>query len=309
MRLFLALVIPSLLWDSGPETAPVLKQQEITAIAVPTSRAAAWQRVPGISLTVVDPLQLTRVLTPSLADPPANESAATRRPWVNSNGWRFLRNPQGNYLYEAPGVASALAAAESFTFGVPALIHTDDKGLAALGRMLTLLRTVDAPRNPSLANIGFVDDGTEPSAEFMNLLVRKNLLFQVFKTPDPKMALNVIPGSADYPQSEAGRPSLLAERVRDNLNDEKRLLRIFGSDNVIGRLEGTAGVARLYLINYGGAKRPIHGLRVRVLGRFSHQAVIADTEKLRLFDIREFDAATEFTIPELTMFAVIDLSR
>ncbi len=310
MRLFMALAIPSLLWDGGPATAPTLKQHGIAAITVAASRAAAWQGVAGISVAVADPSQFTKVMTPSLARYPADESGPTRRPWVNSNGWRFLRNPQGNYVYDAPGAASALAAAEGFTFGVRALIRTDDRGLAPLGSMLALLRSLDGPRHPSLANIGFIDDGTDASAEFMNLLVRGNLLFQVLHKPDPRMDLNVTLGAADYPRSEAGRPGLLAERVRDNLTDDKRLLRIYGSEEVVGRLEGGNGVARLYLLNYGGAKQPIHGLRVRVLGRFSRQAaVIAGSQKPALVDIRVADAATEFTIPELTTLAVVELAQ
>lgn len=310
MRLFLALVIPSLFWDGGPDTAPALKQNAITVIAVPATQAASWQGVPGISVMVADPSQFTGAPPPSLAEPPANESGATRHPWVSSNGWTFLRNPQGNYIYNAPGEAAALAAAESFAFGVHALIRTDNEGLRALGPMLALLQKLDGPRQPSLANIGFIDDGTDDSAEFMNLLVRRNLLFRVVSKSDPTLDLNVTLGSADYPRSEAGQPGLLAERVRDNLTDEKRLLRIYGTETVVGRVEGDGRVARLYLINYGGAKQPVHGVRVRIRGRFSRQTgVIADMPRAGLVDIRVLDAATEFTIPELTTFAVVDLAR
>lgn len=310
MRLLLALVIPSLFWDGGADTAPMLTRNQITSISVPAAKASEWEAVAAIKVTVVDAAQFTKVQTPSLAAMPANESGATRRQWVNSNGWRFLRNPLGDYVYDAPGDAAALAAAESFMFGAKAVIRTDNDGVAAFGSMLTLLRTLDGPRNPPLGNIGFIDDGTEASAEFMNLLVRRNLLFKVVAKPDPKMAINVKLGAADYPQSEAGQPNLLAERVRDNLTDERRILRIYGNEDIVGRLEGSGGAARLYLLNYGGTKQPVHGVRIRVQGRFPRQkAVIAGDRQPELKDVRVLNGATEFTITKLDTLAVVDLTQ
>jgi hypothetical protein len=117
-------------------------------------------------------------------------------------------------------------------------------------------------------------------------------------------------GNPDYPRTEAGNPKLLAEKVRAHLTDEKRLLRIYGSDVVIGRLLGDPHTARLFLINYGAAKSPIHGLRIKVLSSYSKlHAVQYGNSPCYLTDILTGSDATEFTLPELGTFATIDLDH
>jgi hypothetical protein len=241
----------------------------------------------------------------------ANQASATRAPWVDSNGWRYLRQPDGHFYCDAPGpAAAALAAAEAFAYDVHVAIHTDDAGSSALANMLAFLRGVKGGDFAPLVNIGFVDDGSAESGEFMNLLVRRNLLFRVVKQADPKLDLTVVPGSAQYPKTEAANPSLLAEKVRANLTDAKRLLRIYGSEVVVGRLAGNGGAERLYLINYGAARSPAHGLRVRVLGAFSkQQATQFDSPETKLMDVSANSGATEFTLPELKTFAIINLAK
>ena len=273
---------------------------------MPASNADAWKAVPGITAETGDPAKLTKVLTPSVTFR-AEEASATRAPWVNSNGWRFLREPDGNFYYEAPGGAAALAAAEAFAYGVHAAIHTDDKGVVGFGKMLKFLQGVGGEDLPATVNIGFIDDGSKDSGEFMNLLVRRNLLFKVVKQADPKVDLNVQIGSPEYPRSEAGNPSLLAEKVRGNLTDKKRLLRIYGSEVVVGRLLGNGRTARLFLINYGAARAAVQGLRVRVSGVYPNAAIGQyDVPGVDLQDIDRDSSGTEFTIPELKTFAVID---
>ena len=239
-----------------------------------------------------------------------NEASATRAPWVDSNGWRYLRQPDGHFYCDAPGASAALAAAEAFAYGVHAAIHTDNAGFEPLAKMLAFLQTIKDENWPSLVNIGFLDDGSAESGEFMNLLVRRNLLFRVVKQPDSKMDLNVAPGSAEYPKTEAANPSLLAAKVRANLTDEKRLLRIYGSEVVVGRLVGKGSAARLYLINYGASRGPARGLRIRVLGTFNKQeAAQFDSTETRLQDVSTDAGATEFTLPELKTFGMINLAR
>jgi hypothetical protein len=265
--------------------------------------------VPGISVDIVDPKGLTRVLTPSVVFH-AEEASATRAPWVNSSGWRFLRQPDGHFYYEAPGSAAPLAAAEAFTYGVNAAIHTDESGVEPFGKMLAFLERVGGADLQPLVNIGFVDDGSPQSGEFMNLLVRRNLLFRVVKSPDPKLDLTVALGSAQYPRSEAGNPSLLAEKVRSNLTDEKRLFRLYGSEVVVGRLVGDGNRRRLYLLNYGAARSPVEGIRIRLLGVYPHSDIAEyDRPNARLVDASNASGTTEFTVPELKTFAVITLSR
>jgi hypothetical protein len=272
-----------------------------------------WQ--PGVEQITIAPAnadtaQLSKAVTPRVTFH-ANEASATRAPWVDSNGWRYLRQPDGHFYCDAPGATAAvLAAGEAFAYGVHVAIHTDDAGLAPLNKMLAFLGDAKGGDFSPLVNIGFVDDGSAQSGEFMNLLVRRNLLFRVVKQADPKLDLTVTPGSAEYPKAEAANPSLLAEKVRGNLTDAKRLLRIYGSEVVVGRLVGNGGAARLYLINYGAARSPARGLRVRVLGTFSkQQAVQFDSAETNLMDASTDSGATEFTLPELKTFAMINLAK
>ena len=304
-----ALLLPLLFWDKGPESAGVLNKAHVSHIAVPGSAVEAWKKVPAISVEVLDPKQLIHVLTPSVRFD-SEEASATRAPWVNSNGWRFLRQPDGNFYYEARGTTAALAAAEAFTYRVRAVIHTDGTGLESLGKMLDFLKRLDGDSLRPLYNIGFIDDGSPQSGEIMNLLVRRNLLFQVVKRADPKLDLTVALGSTDYPRSEAGNPSLLAEKVRSHLTDQKRYLRIYGSEVVVGRLLGDGNHMRVYLLNYGSQRAPVDGIRIQVLGAYSKQEIAGyDNPKARLLDVSTASGATEFTIAELKTFAVINLSQ
>jgi hypothetical protein len=265
--------------------------------------------IPTVSVDTAAPAQFTKVLTPSVSFR-ADEASATRSAWVDSNGWRFLRDPEGRFYYDAPGAAAPLAAAEAFTFGVHAAIHTDAAGGQPLDKMLSFLQRESGEDLPALVNIGFIDDGSAASGEFMNLLVRRNLLFRVVKQPDPKLDLNVGLGFPGYPKSEAVNPSLLAEKVRGNLTDEKRLLRIYGSELVVGRLFGNAHTARLCLINYGASKAAVEGIRVRILGTYPKVSVVQyNAPNLHIQDVSTDAAGTEFTLPELKTFAIVTFSH
>jgi hypothetical protein len=212
----LALLLPGVFWDAGPETAALLRQAGITSIAVPPARESAWKQQKDIAVKVVDLSAAVKLATPDVKLR-TNQASATRSPWVESNGWRFIREPRGRYYYEAPGRAAALAAAEAFAFGGDALVHTDAEGLAPLGRMLAFLEQLDAADWPARADIGYIDDGSFESGELMNLMVRKNLLFRLVSQPDPRLALNVKFGSQEYPKEAAADPSRLAQTVRQNL--------------------------------------------------------------------------------------------
>jgi hypothetical protein len=83
-------------------------------------------------------------------------------------------------------------------------------------------------------------------------------------------------------------------------------LRVYGSEVVICRLTADAGRARLHLLNYGG--REIEGLRIRVRGTYSDGEVhVAGAGRLALEDRVVSDGATEFTIPRIATYAVVDL--
>ncbi|HLK63384.1 MAG TPA: hypothetical protein VKU19_08090 [Bryobacteraceae bacterium] len=306
--LFLAAALPVLFWSAAPDTAPALKDAGITHIAVPASRAESWKSVAGLTVETADPQKAVKLESPGV-EYRADQASASRAPWLDSNGWQFLRQPQGRFYYDVKGGAAALAAAEAFSYGVTAWVSTDNAGLKPLAQMLEFLRGVQGEPMPPVADIGLIDDGTDVTAEVMNLMLRHNLLFRVVSAPDSHLKLNVRIGSKEYPAADAQDPGAMAQIIRGNLTDEKRSLRIYGSPVVIGRLTGSNGHVRVQLLNYSGATRKVDGLRVRVLGSYPmhHAAAAGSSPELQDYTVEK--DATEFTLPELKTFAVIDLSR
>jgi hypothetical protein len=141
----------------------------------------------------------------------------------------------------------------------------------------------------------------------MNLLARRNLLYQVVKAPSARFRLNIAMGSREYPIEDAADPSAFALKIRRQLTDDQRTLRLYGSEVVIARLTGDAGRIRLHLINYGG--REIEGLRLRVRGAYgTGDAYVAGTGRVALQDHVVADGATEFSLPRMATYAVIDLT-
>jgi hypothetical protein len=308
MFLLLA-ALPALFWDGAADTAPALRDAGVTQIVVPSARLASWKGVEGITAAAADLEGATKLLGPTV-NYRMNEASATNAPWVMANGWRFIRRPDGRFYYDVPGRQAALAAAEAFCYGANAMIRTDAAGLKPLAEMLGFLRTITGEALPPVADIGYIDDGSGASGEVMNLMVRDNLLFQLVAAPDRRLKVNVKLGTKDYPLEDAKNPGTVAHAVRFHLTDEKRSLRIYGSQVVVGRLTGSGGHARLHLINYAGAARKVDGIRVRVLGQYpKHQLWLADGTGVELLDYSVEQDATEFTLPELKTYAVVDLSR
>ncbi len=238
--------------------------------------------------------------------PRAGRASPTRSPWVFANGWRFLRQPAGRYAYEAQAGKASLAAAEAFAYGADAIIPAEPADVLGLGQMLAFLAGLPASELPDVADLGVVDDGSPALAEPLNMLVRRNILFRIVKQPQPQFAVNVQLGSSQFPLSEAADPSALALKIRRQLGDERRSLRLFGSEVVIGRLSGDASRARLHLLNYGG--RESFGLRVRVRGSFQQGESFASGQgRAKLEELSRVEDATEFSLPRLETYAVIDL--
>lgn len=229
----------------------------------------------------------------------ANVARATTSPWVESNGARYVQKPGEKYCVDAPGKSAALAAAEAFAYGVAAWIKSD--GTADFGKMMDFLKAIPAADLPAVANIGVVDDGSAQTGELMNLLSRRNLLYKVVPSADPKLAVNVTgPHQAD--------PSAEAYAIRQKLGDAKRSLRVYGSEVVVGRLTAQGGKARLHLLNY--SNRPVNGLRVRILGNYPKSTFAAfGLPDAKLADFTATADATEFTVQSLNEYAVIDLGR
>jgi hypothetical protein len=309
MLLLLAAALPVLYWEGAADTAPALREAGIREVQVPAARLASWQGVSGITVESVDLAGAVKLMTP-VVNFRANQATASREPWIDSNGWRFLRQPQGRFYYDAADKAAALAAAEAFMYGAKASVKTDSTGLQPLGQMLAFLGTLPAGELPPVADFAYIDDGSPASGEVMNLLVRGNLLFKLASSPDRNVKFTVRFGSKEYPAEDARNPKIMAQQIRTNLTDERRSLRIYGTAAVVGRLTGLDGHVRLHLLNYSGAARKVDGIRVRVLGNYpKHKLSAAGSTSGELLDYTLEPDATEFTLRELQTYAVIDLSR
>ena len=307
--LLLLAALPVLFWDGAADTAPALRQAGIRQIQVPASRLNSWKGVEGVTAEARDLQGAVKLLPPGV-NYRMNEASATNSPWLVQNGWRFLRSPQGAYYYDVKGEGAALAAAEAFCYGVRASIQTDAAGLNPLGAMLAFLGSIPGGVLQPVADIGFLDDGSATSGEVMNLMVRSNLLFRLVTAPDRRLKVNVKLGSKEYSLEDAKNPGMVSHLVRANLGDEHRSVRVYGSEVVVARLSASNGQARLHLLNYAGANRKVDGVRVRVLGEYpKHQMWLAGSTSVELQDYIVEGGATEFTLPELRSYAVIDLSR
>jgi len=296
----LAVLLPTLFWDRPVQTADALHQAGIERLDVPAGQEPAWRKR-GFTASQFDRARAAQAVAPSV-EYRMDVASATRVPWLNANGWRFEREPARAFFYDAPAGSAALAAAEASAYGVSAAIRAAPEDLAAFAGMLKFLGEIDQPRLPVMANIGVLDDGSDAMAEVLNLMARHNLLFHVIPAADSKYDLNIrkVPADAD--------PYEFAMQIRRDLTDEKRLLRIYGSNVVLARLTGDAIEARLHLLNYG--KAVVKGLRVRVLGEYKHGRLSAFQHPgMTLEDYHAQDGATEFTIPEVSAYAVVDLSR
>ena len=299
--------LPCLYWTQGVESAPSLKAAGTARLCIPPERAEAWR---GAGFTTVPlgegDLSVRETLLAPGIKVRADRASATRSPWVDANGWRFLRDPSGQFVYDLPAGRAALAAAEAYVYGADAVLKIDPADLESLGRMMAFLAQLPTRDLPDVADLAVVDDGSAPLGEVLNLLVRRNLLVRVVKAPSPDFTINVKLGTKEYPLKEAGEPSALALKIRRRLTDEQRALRIFGTEAVIGRLTGNGERARLHLLNYGG--RELEGLRVHVRGSFPEgEALVAGAGRVALEDRAVVDGGTEFTIPRLGAYGVVEL--
>lgn len=279
-----------------------------------TAPAGSAQRLPVLYDTkkLSEPALRKRekLLVPKLAGREANVASATRRPWIDANGWRITRNPAGKFYYDVPAGKAALAMAEAFAYNTDAIVKidaTNDTEVAQAELMLAFLRQLPPANWPGAADIGVVDDGSPDIGEVLNLLTRRNLLFRVVKTPAPDLRLNIQLGTKDFPREAAAAPSEFALRIRRQLTDEQRSLRLYGTELVICRLQSDGLHARVHLLNYSG--RELEGVRVRVRGVFnSSSAYSFGVKKVSLEDFALDATGTEFTLDQLGAYTVVDLS-
>jgi len=305
--LVVLLSLPCVHWTEGIESRPALEAAGVKRVCVAPEQVEAW-RAAGFSATPMTPKELaSREALPTPGTTArVGVASPTRSPWVNASGWRFTKSPGGKYAYDLPAGKAALAAAEAFAYGADAVLKVNPADLKNLGGMLTFLAGLPDVDLPPVADFAVVDDGSAITGEVMNLLARRNLLFQAVQKPSPRFRLNVAVGSPAYPLEEAADPNAFAQKIRGQLTDEQRSVRVYGSEVVICRLTGDAGRVRLHLINYGG--RELEGLRVRVRGAYRDgEAHVAGAGRLPLQDYAVADGATEFSVPRIATYAVIDL--
>jgi hypothetical protein len=281
----------SLFYVTPPGAA--LVEQGVASAAPAGSAAAGFREVPAPGVRFQ-----------------SNQAQATPAPWVDSNLWRFQRGLKRANYAKLPAGPAPLAAAEAFTGHVDAILNPDPADVAELGKMLAFLKAQDQPEMPAIANIGVVDDGSPALDELFNMLTRRNLLYRVTKTADRRLDLNVRLGSLDFPKESAANPSDFAARVREKLGDDKRLVRLYGTNTAIAHLSGDENHARLVVLSYS-RNRTQPGLRVRVLGRYktSRFAAFGTAPGAQLTDIDAGSTAIEFSVPLFSTIAIVDLDK
>jgi hypothetical protein len=300
---------PCVYWTGEVEgTRDTLKDAGVNRICVSPDRADSW-RASGFDAVATPDSDLAARQTlpvPGL-ESRVDRVSSTRSPWVNANGWRFVQNPGGRYVYELPAGSAALAAAEALQFGADVVLRIDPADLPELGKVLALAQELPVSDLSPIADIGVVDDGTEEVGEVMNLLSRRNLLYRPVKAPSAQYAVTVALDTGKYSRKEAeDNPSELALKVRRELTDDRRTLRVYGTEVVLARLTGDATHRRLHLVNYGG--REVDGLRIRLQGSWRVESLrVVGKPDAAPQDVAVTDGATEFSIPELGVLAVIDL--
>jgi hypothetical protein len=295
-------------WTQGVDTRQVLATAGVTRICVPPEHLEAWKAagLPASPLARPDLAAREMLPTPGVT-PRAGVASPTRAPWVVANGWRISRNPSAKYAYTVPAGKAALATAEAFGYGADAVLAIDPADLATAGSMIAFLDSVPPVDLPPIADLAVVDDGSPVTGEVMNLLARRNLLVQPVQSRSDRFPITIVVGSPEYPAEEAADPSAFAQKVRARLTDERRSLRIYGSEVVVGRLTGTPGRLRLHLLNYGG--REIEGLRIRVKGDYpTAEAYVAGSGQVSPTDRVLTEGATEVSLPRLATYAVIDFT-
>lgn len=257
------------------------------------------------------PAGAKKLLRPGTRGRDVQTATTSRGPWVDSNAWQYRRMDHPVLLYDnVPTQWLPLAAAEAYVYssGKDAVIRTDAAGRAAIQPMMEFLKTLDRSEQPAVADIFVYDDGTARTGEILNLLARRNLLFDAGKSPSRAYPLEVRIGQGPFTEALATNPSDFTYAVRKALTDAKRTLRIYGSESIIGFLTADARRARLHLLNY--ATDPVESFRLRVRGSWKVAGIRSFRDgSVAAEDEDSFDGGTEFGIPKLSTYAVVDLVR
>jgi hypothetical protein len=268
-------VLPGLLWTAPSCASP--------AVISPLKEDQLQQRI--------------ELVSPGI-DRKVNVASATTAPWIDGNGWRFRRNPAGEFAYDLPAGRGALAAAEAFAYDAKVVLKVAPADLAAFRRMLEFLSSIPKASLPDIADFGFIDDGSDNAAEILNLLTRRNLLYRMVREPDPRLRLTVAVNDDN--------PQLFAAKVREKLGDDQRSLRVYGSETVLCRFLGDGAHARVHLLSYG-TQEP-EGVRLRVRGAYTHARIYSPLATGQPAELTTAEGFTEFSLPKIGPYAVVDLN-
>jgi hypothetical protein len=297
--------VPDVYWRQPADSAPALRAAGIARLCAPAASVDAWREA-GFEATACESAGREKLTSLGLA-PRSEVASPTQRPWIFANGWRFLRRPSGRYWYEPPAGRSSLALAEAFAYGVDAVVALAPEDLADAGRALAFLAGLPSLDLPPIADATVVDDGSPEIPEVLNLLSRRNILYQVAaKAPRADGGLVVRLGKKPFKRDDAADPDAFALKVRRAIGDEKRSIRVYGTEVVLARLEGDAARRRVHLLNYSG--RPLEGARVRLLGRWSSPQVHALGETAAAEDYALGAGATEVSVSVVVSYTVLDFT-
>lgn len=228
-----------------------------------------------------------------------NVATATSAPWVEANGWRILRSPDQKVVYDARKQGANLSAAEAFAYGADAEVLAGSSAHPEFEAFRNFLQSLPPFTGKRVADFSITDDKSPQAGEALNLLVRRNLLFQIVPSKEK--------GLVFHADRNVSNPYEFAAEVRSKIGDEKRSLRVYGSSVVVGHLERNGNRMRVHLLNYG--QRPVDAIRVRVLGNYSGaSAHIFQVDPAKLEDMTTVAGATEFTVPKLPLYGMIDLT-
>jgi hypothetical protein len=297
---------PLVYWAGPVDSAPALQAAGIAHPCVPAAAVEGWKAA-GFEPSACSASGREKLTALGLA-PRTEVASPTQRPWIFANGWRFLRRPAERYWYELPAGRASLAVAEAFAYGVDAVVALAPDDLVGVGRALAFVEGVPPRELPAVADATVVDDGSAEIPEVLNLLSRRNILYAVSpKAPKAKDGLVVRLGKKPFRRDDAADPDAFALKVRRAIGDERRSLRLFGTEVVIGRVEGDAQRRRVHLLNYSG--RPLEGIRVRLRGRWSIPEVLALGEAAVAEDYALAAGATEVSVSVVGAYAVLDFAR
>ena len=190
--------LPCVYWTQGVDSRATLEAAGIKRICVAPEQVDAW-RAAGFSVSAVSEadLEVARAARGSRHRTARRRGLADAQPRGSSRtAGASSGSPTGSTSTKCRPARRALAAAEAFAYGGDAVLKVDAADLKAVGGMLTFLESLPAADLPAIADLAVVDDGSAVTGEVMNLLSRRNLLYQIVKAPSSQFPITIAIGIA-----------------------------------------------------------------------------------------------------------------